>query len=275
MAVSGRVVSTVGRKTRCQGFRGPNWRCRMKHSTWGNARSWQTVCIQVAVARVRTPRRYSFKHPNFCFRNSIKTNPQDSEWTRYAEFEIELTQNVRAAIQRPSFEERTLRLDWFGDADVKVTGRFEPDYKPINSELHTDRIKELFAHGWSAWTQSGPMSQVAIPDFDFGHAKLRISEVAWAAPYLYATFSAAGNGLTESKRDLVYAGRDAQHVKTTTNRPFSPAYSEFNIRMQTTHPHTSGPVFGLRIVGDRLRRIRTLFSLRDRRTRCRVREWTR
>ncbi len=148
---------------------------------------------------------FQFKAPKLLISYAIKPSPQNPEWTPYAEFEIELAQKAQASIQRPSFGRRAVRLDWFGAPDIKVRGRFAPGYKPINSELHTDRIKQLFARGWGGWIHTGPVSQVEIPDVDFGFTKLRISDVGWSTPYLYATFSAPGIRIANrSEQTLVY-----------------------------------------------------------------------
>ncbi|MCH8042499.1 MAG: hypothetical protein IID44_02160 [Planctomycetes bacterium] len=148
---------------------------------------------------------FQFQFPKMIVSYAIKADPSSSKWTPYVDFEIQLIQKARAKLLKPSHLKRTLRMDWIGDADIKVSGRFAPGYKPIDPELDVQRIGRLFEQGWRDWTQSGPLSQFTVPDVDFGFTKLRLSDVGWAAPHIYATFSAPGIKLTNlSDQDLIY-----------------------------------------------------------------------
>jgi hypothetical protein len=148
---------------------------------------------------------FQFQFPRLTISYAIKTDPSCSNWTPYADFEIQLAQKANVKMLKPSFVRRTLRMDWIGGADIKVSGRFARGYKPLDPEMDVQRIAQLFGHGWRDWTQSGPLSQLAVPDIDFGYTKLRLSDVGWASPNIYATFSAPSIKLTNSSdQDLIY-----------------------------------------------------------------------
>ena len=140
---------------------------------------------------VDTP-MFQFQFPRMKINYAIKTDPSSPTWTPYAEFEIQLAQNANAKMYKSDLDDPNVRLDWLGEAYVRASGRFAPDYQPNDPKIDTTELERLFANGWQDWTQSGPLSQAAIPDIDLGMTKLRISAIDWASPYLNATFKPAG-----------------------------------------------------------------------------------
>jgi poly(3-hydroxybutyrate) depolymerase len=150
----------------------------------------------------------TFEVPKAIISLAIKTDPESSAWTPYAEFEFQVSQNVTASVVRPNYRSRALRFEWSGDSVIQASGRFAPNYKPRNSELRIAEIQQLFSRGWRAWTRAGPVLQMKVPDVDFGYSKLRLDEVHWSAPHLLIGFTKPGVKITNrSQEPLVYQTR--------------------------------------------------------------------
>lgn len=150
-------------------------------------------------------RRVQFRVPKLLISIAIREKPTD-EWTQYAEFELRVHHSTVTQLLKPSYHKRALRLDWVGEPDVQATGRFAPGYKPQNSELHVDKINELFSNAWQAWTSYGPVAQSDVPDIDLRFSKLRLAKVGWDDRYLFLRFSAPDMKLTNSSdKELQYA----------------------------------------------------------------------
>jgi hypothetical protein len=148
---------------------------------------------------------FQLEAPRLLIEYAVATGNEGPTWTPIAEFEMDFAQAAQAKLLKPSHEERVLQLDWIGDARITGQGRFAPGYVPDRPELDADAISRLFAEGWKSWTQGGPMSQVIIPDVDLDFTKLRVSDVGWSSPYLYATFAAAAVRISNnSDQDLIY-----------------------------------------------------------------------
>ena len=152
--------------------------------------------------------RVQFRTPKIVISIAIKTDPNSRQWTQYVEFTCNMKQTTATRLLRPDYQTRAFRLDWVGEPEITVTGQFAPGYKPQNSELKPEKIGARFTEGWRAWTSRGPVSQVTVPDIEFGYSRLRVSEIGWSDPDLYVTFSIPKNKITNtSKVALVYETR--------------------------------------------------------------------
>lgn len=146
-----------------------------------------------------------FDVPQIVISLAIKTNPKKPDWTPYAEFQFEVAQQARATVSRLNYESRAIRMDWFGDPKIKAFGRFASGYKPQTPGLDVEQIRKLFVRSWTAWTSSGPVAKLPVSDVDLGFTKLRLSDVGWSSPHLYAVFAAPGVKITNSADvSLVY-----------------------------------------------------------------------
>lgn len=154
-------------------------------------------------------RPFEFVVPKAVISIAIKDGPSATKWTPYAELDVDLVQRATATLLKRGFSERGLRIDWAGDPEVKASAHFAPGVSPKNSEIQTDRLKEMFVSAWKAWTHNGPAAQVPVSDVNFQYAKLRLDGVNWSPPVLSVLFDEPGIKITNSsKTELVYEMKD-------------------------------------------------------------------
>jgi dienelactone hydrolase len=154
-------------------------------------------------------RAFEFVVPKAVISIAIKDSPSATKWTPYAELDVDLGQRATATLMRRGFSERALQIDWAGDPEVKASAHFAPGMTPKNSEIQTDRLKEMFVAAWKSWTHKGPATNVPVSDVNFQYAKLRLDGVDWSPPVLSVLFDEPGIKITNaSKSDLVYEMKD-------------------------------------------------------------------
>jgi len=173
------------------------------------------------------PRPFEFVAPKLVIEVSVNENHSTPQWKPYARFEFELTQAADVTMMQRGFAERALRLGWTGNPRVKASGQFAKGYVPKNSEIRDDKLRDLFALSWIAWMQTASATQVAVPDVDFGYAKLRLDGVQWSAPILSVLFAQPTLEITNSSKvDLVYETKD---VDSPWSEPYTlkPGKSHF------------------------------------------------
>jgi hypothetical protein len=155
------------------------------------------------------PRPFEFVAPKLVIEVSLNENQLSPQWKKYAHFEFDLTQGADVTMLQRGFAERAIRVGWTGKPRVKVAGRFADGYLPKNSEINTDKLRDLFTVSWIAWMQTANATQVTVPDVDFGYAKLRLDGVQWSPPVLSILFDQPTLAITNSsKTDLVYETKD-------------------------------------------------------------------
>jgi poly(3-hydroxybutyrate) depolymerase len=155
------------------------------------------------------PRPFEFVAPKLVIEVSLNENQLAPQWKKYAHFEFDLTQGADVTMLQRGFAERAIRVGWTGKPRVKVAGRFADGYLPKNSEINTDKLRDLFTVSWIAWMQTANATQVTVPDVDFGYAKLRLDGVQWSPPVLSILFDQPTLAITNSsKTDLVYETKD-------------------------------------------------------------------
>ncbi len=170
-----------------------------------NVEIWAELILARPLSAVDASRKLRFDVPKAVVSLAIKTDPKKSDWTPCAEFEFQVAQAAEASVLSPSYASRVLRMDWHDNPDIKAQGRFAPGYQPRNPQIDVKRMQTLFHRGWTAWTGRGPAAEVPIADIDFGASKLRLSEVGWSPPHLYAVFAEPGVKISNSSDiPLVY-----------------------------------------------------------------------
>jgi poly(3-hydroxybutyrate) depolymerase len=213
-----------------------------------NSKSLQTAAIVPNSAS--GPRPFEFVVPKAVIVLSVKQDPQAAEWKPYAQLEFDLTQQADAMVLRRGFSERALRIGWTGEPLVKASGRFAAGYTPKNSEIRTDKLRDLFTSAWKAWTQNGAASQTPVPDVDFGYSKLRLDAVQWSPPALSVLYDDPGVKITNSSKiELVYETRDIYSVWSEPFRLKPGKSAEFKI---------FDPMLFRRVVGDQFVQMYTL-----------------
>jgi poly(3-hydroxybutyrate) depolymerase len=144
-----------------------------------------------------------FSAPQLRFIMKVRTDPAQ-KWKPFAEFDVNLKQAATAKLATPKQGTRALQLEWTGEPELSITGRFTGDNSGEKT-IDTAALDTVIRKAWHGWTGLGPASQTVIPDLDFGLTKLRLSEAGWTAPWLTVTFSPPGVKLTNSTdKSLVY-----------------------------------------------------------------------
>jgi poly(3-hydroxybutyrate) depolymerase len=142
--------------------------------------------------------QFTLEMPNIVFSLAIRTDPQSSQWTPYAEIQFHVSQTASTQVLQQGRRGRALRMDWVGDPEVRARGRFAPGYTPRDSTLDIEKIRQMFLQGWQSWTQSGPATELAVPDIDLGYAKLRLAESRWSVPHMLIGFAPPGITISNS-----------------------------------------------------------------------------
>ncbi|HXY33584.1 MAG TPA: dienelactone hydrolase family protein [Planctomycetaceae bacterium] len=195
-------------------------------------------------------RPFEFVVPKAVISVAIKENPSASNWTPYAEFDVDLVQRATATMLHRGFSERALRIDWAGEPEVKATAHFAPGAAPKNSDIQTDKLREMFVAAWRNWTHNGPASQVPVSDVDFQYAKLRLDGVNWSPPVLSVLFDEPGIKITNSSNaPLIYETKDL----------YSPWSSEITLAPGKSHEFkVSEPLLYRRVVNGEFAQTYTL-----------------
>jgi dienelactone hydrolase len=185
-------------------------------------------------------RPFEFVVPKAVISIATKESPSATKWTPYAELDVDLTQRAAATLLRRGFSERGLRIDWAGEPEVKASAHFAPGVSPKNSEIHTDKLGEMFVTAWKTWTHNGPAAQVPVSDVNFQYAKLRLDGVNWSPPVLSVLFDQPGIKITNSSNTpLVYETKDL----------YSPWSSEITLAAGKSHEFkVSEPLLYRRVV---------------------------
>jgi predicted esterase len=196
-----------------------------------------------------SPRPFEFVVPKAVIAISVKDN-QATKWKPYAELNFDLAQEADATVLRRGFSERALRIGWAGEPLVKASAQFADGYKPKNSEIRTDKLRDLFTAAWKTWTQNGSASQAPVRDVDFGYAKLRLDGVQWSPPVFSVQFDEPGVKITNSSKiELVYETKDIYSRWSDPYRLQPGKSAEFKI---------ADPLLFRRVLGDQFVQTYTL-----------------
>ncbi|MDZ4686798.1 MAG: alpha/beta hydrolase-fold protein [Planctomycetaceae bacterium] len=110
-----------------------------------------------------------------------------SKWQPYAQFPLNVADDVTAALEKPRHDRRLLGLDWGEGATITGTGRFATGVEPTNAAINTERFVAMFRESWSKWTARGA-SATPVADLMFGTTKLRLQTLTGESATLTAGF---------------------------------------------------------------------------------------
>ena len=119
---------------------------------------------------------------------SIKENAKQPTWQPCATFELSLSEQVRASLQKPAHDLRIVSLEWLKAADVTGTGKFAEGYEPKDRTLNADRYVERFKAAWTAYFSDRKGSSAEVPDLTIGTSKLRMFDVKWESPVIDVSY---------------------------------------------------------------------------------------
>lgn len=122
---------------------------------------------------------------------SVKSTPEQTEWQPCAVFDLDLSQQLKASLQKPSHDQRVVALDWLSAAKVQGSGKFSEGYSAKDTTLKSDRYVELFNEAWAAYFAGIKGSSAEIPDLPLGDSKMRLADVKFGSPAIDVTYSLA------------------------------------------------------------------------------------
>ncbi|HUQ72019.1 MAG TPA: hypothetical protein VM165_20980, partial [Planctomycetaceae bacterium] len=130
-----------------------------------------------------------------------------SKWQPYAQFQLDLADDVTAAIEKPTHDRRLLGLDWGDGPAITGTGKFASGVDPKNAAIDAERFVTMFRESWSKWTARGA-SATPVADLMIGTTKLRLQTLTGESATLTAGFDIPTIKLTNlAEEEFVYETR--------------------------------------------------------------------
>lgn len=127
---------------------------------------------------------------------SIKADAAQKSWQPCAQIDLEIQEQVAAELQKPSFDQRVVRLDWLPTQKVDGAATFVKGYEAQDQTLKSDELVALFRQSWDGLTKGKPIAVAEVPDLSLGFTRLRIQDFGWKESVLAAVFKPAGVKLT-------------------------------------------------------------------------------
>ena len=134
---------------------------------------------------------------------SLSTGPSIASTTPFLKIETDIRQNAGIAFERPTLDTRAVALQWKDSPEVDVTASFASGYQPLDPEINTDGIREIFSSAWSEWIATGPLTSATIDDLALGADRLRMNAVEWDGQQLTAQFAAAGIQVINRTNEII------------------------------------------------------------------------
>ena len=133
---------------------------------------------------------------------SIKSKPDQIDWQPCAMFDLVLSQQLRATLQKPAHDQRVVNLDWLAAANAQGTGRFAAGYEPKDETLKSADYVEKFNTAWAAYFAGMKGTSAEVPDLKIGDSKMRILDVKWNSPVIDVSYSLARIKLSNLSQDV-------------------------------------------------------------------------
>lgn len=137
------------------------------------------------------PKPLEFDLPAVQIEIAIKKNDEQKQWQTCASFDLKLTEQMQARLEKPAHDLRVVNLEWLEAADVSGSGRFADDYQAKDTTLRNDRYLELLKDAWKAYFAGLKGGSTEIPDLAIGTSKLRMSEIKWDSPVISVSYRLA------------------------------------------------------------------------------------
>jgi poly(3-hydroxybutyrate) depolymerase len=146
--------------------------------------------------------------PRLALYVDIKTSPNQSKWQTCAEFELRMTQDLRACVRKPSFSERTFSLNRSAPGQIAATGRFVEGYAAVDGAIHPEAVAEIFRTGWTACGKIDLLEGIAMKDQAIGKANLRLADLDQVGHFMTLRYLPATTRITNALAEpLVYKVR--------------------------------------------------------------------
>lgn len=148
----------------------------------------------------------------------IKTDAK-SDWKPCAVFVLNISEQVKATLEKPAHDQRIVNLQWQPVSSVTGTAKFADGYTPTNKELNVDGYVEQFKQAWQKFTKGQSVAAMEVPDLAIGASKLRLNDIGWKSPLVEVTYNLARIKITNSSEETF-----TYQTKSPTS-PFGQPYS--------------------------------------------------
>lgn len=129
---------------------------------------------------------------------AIKTDPAQKEWKPCAVFELNVTEQVKATLTKPTHEQRFVSLDWQPDAAIQGTSKFAEGYEAKDSNINTNGYVEMFKQAWQTFSKGTSAAAMEVPDLKLGGSRLRLADLDWKSPLIEVTYKLARIKITNT-----------------------------------------------------------------------------
>lgn len=143
-----------------------------------------------------------FEIPRLVVTVQVRERGTKAEWTPYARFDVRLTHTAALLLTPVEQQRRVARFVWTGDPVVKVTGGYL-SRADAEAAVDRERLGELIADCWRAWTSEGPQIEKPVPDVVVGTAHLRLQTIDWHDSELVARFVTPTTRITNTGSRLI------------------------------------------------------------------------
>ncbi len=142
------------------------------------------------------PKPLEFELPSVQVTVAIKKDSDQVAWQPCATFELNLSEQMRASLQKPAHDQRVVTLEWLQAENATGSGKFADGYEAKNTTLYADRYVEQFKAAWTAYFSGMKGTSADVPDLTVGVSKLRMSDLQWKSPVIDVSYYLARIKLT-------------------------------------------------------------------------------
>jgi len=144
-----------------------------------------------AMATADGDRPFEFRVKGVQIAVAIKTEAEQKEWQPCAVFDLDVSEQVSAELDKPSHERRVVSLNWRQETAVTGTARFADGYQARESRIDTDRFVGLFRESWKTFSQGATVAEMDVPDLAIGASRLRLHDLSWDSPVVAVSYHLA------------------------------------------------------------------------------------
>lgn len=138
-----------------------------------------------------SPKPLEFQLPGVQVTVSIKTGADQPKWQPCAVFDLNLSEQMRVNLQKPSHDQRVVSLDWLQASKVNGSGKLVEGYQAKDKTINSDRYVDQFNSAWAAYFSRIKDTSAEVPDITIGLSKLRLYDVKWSSPVMDVTYNLA------------------------------------------------------------------------------------
>lgn len=172
---------------------------------------------------------------------SVQPEGTGTPWQPYANFPLDIQEQMLATLEKPSHARRLLELAWGSEGKITGTGAFAEGANPTDPTVDSAKLVALFEESWRNWTKAGTVEGTPVPDVEFARTKLRMQHLTSTSGLLSGSFEIPTIKLTNlSEEPFVYETR-GPYSPWSSPLTLKPGDShEFQIPYPLTYRHSGG-----------------------------------